>query len=246
MEAELDRLRRLYRESGDGQLLDMSTDFDDLTDEAQLALTEELRRRGLSARRDAISRAGDGLGSTALAEEPAAERSYAFGAGIPGIVPGGEPAVEEALAPGGEVRLGMAALITFFDGLELSRACEALDAAGIAPAIEQLGGDEAVGTTPRHEVWVEAGELDRARAVLRAAMGLFPPPEGEVFGGEGAGDGVVGTFETRAEAEQVKTLLENERIPATLTSEEEDWLVRVAPADQEAALSMLAARLGLG
>ena len=242
MEAELDRLRRLYRETGDEHLLVMSKEMGDLTDDAQLALREELRRRGLSARRDVVA---DGLRDAAVLEEPAEERSYSFGAGIPGIVPGGEPAVEQALEPGGEVRLGMAALITFFDGLELSRACEALDAAGIAPAIEQLGGDEAVGTTPRHEVWVEVGELDRARAVLRAAMGLFPPPEGENFADEGGGDGVVGTFETQAEAQQVKALLENERMPATVTSEDEDWVVRVAPGDQESALSVVAARLGL-
>ncbi len=246
MEAELDRLRRLYRETGDEHLLDMSTDMGDLTDDAQVALTEELRRRGLTARREVTPFAADGTGSAAVIDEPAEERSYAFGAGIPGIVPGGEPAVEQALEPGGEVRLGMAALITFVDGLELARACEALDEAGIAPAIEQLGGDEAVGTTPRHEVWVEAGELERARAVLRAAMGLFPPPEGEDFADDGAGDGVVGTFETHTEAEQVKALLENERIPATVTSEDEEYVVRVAPGDQERALSVVAARLGLG
>jgi hypothetical protein len=183
------------------------------------------------------------------------ERADAFGVGVPGMVPAAGAAVEQALEPGGETRLGLTALVSFYDGMQLSQACEALDAAGISPAVQEIEGDATTGTPSRFEIWVDAQEVERAKAALRARLGLFPlaepvETEGEFAGEEldGEEERVVGDFETPAEAGEVKAMLIAAGIPAETADSEMDegmTAVVVEPPDYERALELVAERLGL-
>ena len=249
MEAEQDRLRRLYAEMGDDHLLNMASQLEDLTTDARMALDAELHRRGLRAHPLAPVRERVD-GKVSVPADDTNERAYAFGAGIPGVVPASGSAVETALEPGGEVRQGMSALVSISDGHELTRACEALEAAGIGFAIEEIAGDASMGTPTRYEIWVDAGQQGLGRAVLQEKLGLFPPAE---MMGEGValpvdGDLVVGEFETAAEAQRVRAMLVEEGFAAKVDGEDADAGVSVVvPArEQESALEVLAARLGLG
>ncbi len=252
MDGELDRLRRLYAAMEDEHVLDLARDMEDLTVDAKLALTDELRRRNL-APPPVAPLASPVLVQSGPAPEPIVEeeRAFGFGVGVPGIFPGGEPAVEQALEPGGEVRSGMVGLISFFDGLELSRACAALEDADISPAIEEIAGDPTIGTSPRMELWVDAADIERSKLILRQKLGLFPLPEVDEAGDQEeipAGDGTVGQFASNAEANEVRALLTQSGFAAIVDAPEdaEDaWLVKVDPAEQEAALALLARHLGV-
>ncbi len=249
MEAEQDRLGRLYAEMGDEHLLDMASEPEDLTTDARMALDAELRRRGLEAHRRTPVR--EGLdGKVSVPADDTNERAYAFGAGIPGVVPASGSAVETALEPGGEVRQGMSALVSLSDGHELTRACEELEAARVGFAIEEIAGDASMGTPSRYEIWVEAGQQGLGRAVLQEKLGLFPPAEvmGDGVALPADGDLVVGEFETAGEAQRVRAMLVEEGFAAKVEGESEGSGVSVVvPArEQENALQVLAARLGLG
>jgi len=243
MDAELDRLRKMYAELGDEALLQLAEDREGLTAAAQTAMGEELRRRGLVLEAPRVeSNAGPVEG---------AERAEGFGVGVPGFFPGAAPAVELALEPGGETRLGMVGLISFFDGIELSRACAALEDAEIEPAIEEVAGDPTIGTAARFEVWVSAADAEAAKLVLRQKMGLFPAAEvdrhdvGEV-GEEPAR--VVAEFESSAEAYEVRDLLLSSGFHARIVKDAEDLqasVVEVGAEEYEGALALLEARLEL-
>ena len=235
----------------------MAGDPESLTAAGQTALAEEMRRRGLKAPALA-DRLDDGSGALPQVQEATAadERADAFGVGIPGMVPAAGAAVEQALEPGGETRMGMTALVSFYDGMQLSQACESLEAAGIAPAVQEIVGDATTGTPSRFEIWVEAKDVERGKSALRFSLGLFPlaesiAAEGELAGVEfdGESERVVGEFETAAEADQVKAMLIAAEIPAETAAgliDEGMTAVVVEPGDYERALELVAARLGLG
>jgi hypothetical protein len=254
---ELDRLRKVYGELGDGELVRMAGDPESLTDAGQVALADELRRRGLNAPAPAESPLDDGSAVLPQVQEAteADERADAFGVGVPGMVPAAGAAVEQALEPGGETMLGLTALVSFYDGMQLSQACEALDAAGISPAVQEIEGDATTGTPSRFEIWVDAQDVERGKAALRLRLGLFPladsiKPEGEFAGEEldGEEERVVGDFETPAEAGEVKAMLIAAGIPAQTADSQMDegmTAVVVEPTDYERALELVAERLGL-
>ncbi len=241
MESEQERLVRLYGELSDEHLQDLAEDPEDLTDEARIALAGEMRRRGFSPepQQDA----------EALATQDAPERAYAFGAGVPGIVPASGPGVEQALEPGGEERQGMVSLASFYDGLELSRACAALEDVDVEPAIEEIAGDASTGTAPRFEVWVDAADVMVSRAILHDRLGLFPVAEEDGNGAaeyetEALEDGeiVVAEFESSAEAEAVKARLSDAGVEArieTVPDSVSTSVVIVPAVDQERALDLL-------
>lgn len=240
MASEFERLQQLYAELGKEHLLDLSTDMGDLTDDAQLALVGELRKRGLSAKK---SEAGT------VVVQPAHEHSYGFGVGIPGIVPGGESAMEHALDPGGSTRLGMTALTSFGDGLELSRACEMLTEADIEPAIEEIAGDETTGTSPRYDVWVSSADVARSRQVLQAKMGLFPVAETDMVAsvqdGDDPGERVVAQLESRAEAESVIAMLRQAGFRPKSEGDADGLSVLVPASEYEGSLNLLTTRMQL-
>lgn len=234
MESERERLGRLYAEMGDEHLRDMAEEPEDLTDDARMALAAEMRRRGFAA-------AGN---ERPVVAEVEPEREQGFGAGIPGVIPTGAAAVEQALEPGGEERRGMARLLAFYDGVELSRACTLLDEAGMDFAIEEIAGDGMSGVPQHFEVWVNTDQQEAARSVLREKMGLFPVAE--VDAGTVENDGVVGVFDTRGEAEEIRGMLVQAGFGARVEEGEGGVTVVVRPEEQERALGVVAERLGLG
>ena len=252
---ELDRLEKVYEELGDAELVRIAGDPSSLTESGQMALTQELQRRGLKV--PAAEKLDDGSAILPQVHEATAadERADAFGVGVPGMVPAAGAAVEQALEPGGETKMGMTALLSFFDGMQLSQACEALESAGISPAVQEIEGDATTGTPSRFEIWVDTKDVERGKAALRVRLGLFPLADAVEMNGDLAGvelDGeeerVVGEFETAAEAGEVKAMLVAAGIPAeTSASEMEEGMtsVVVEPADYERALELVAERLGL-
>jgi hypothetical protein len=240
METEHDRLRKLYSELGNEHLLDLADDQDDLTDEARLALAHELRRRGITQEPPEDQ-------PVELMEEP--ERESGFAPGIPGMFPSSASAVEQALEPAQPDKDGMGALIAFYDGIELSKACTILEDAGMDPVIESIDGDAMSGVPPRFEVWLATEDIEPAKTLLREKMGLFPPREvdGEGYSEEAA-TGLVGVFPTAAEAEKAWSLLAGEGIDATVAQEDEagEWEVMCDPAEQERAVAVIAGAMGLG
>ncbi len=239
---EEQRLGTLYAGFGDEQLMGLARDAGNLTPVALAALTAEAQGRGL--RLPGVTVSEDVLSGHEPVSVTAHNRGDGFGVGVPGFFPGAGPAVEQALEPSGETRAGMTALVTLYDGLELSRACQALAAAGIAPAIEELAGDAVTGSATRYEVWVNAAAVEQGRQVLRAQMGLFP--EGEVEGGDLAeGDGMVGQFDSENEAGEMLKVLADAGIPARLQQESGTWLLSVEPFHHERALDLLAGQFEL-
>jgi hypothetical protein len=252
---ELDRLRNVYRELGDGELVRMAEDPESLTAAGQTALAEEMQRRGLKI--PVHEKLDDGSAILPQVQEATAadERADAFGVGVPGMVPAAGAAMEQALEPGGETRMGMTALVSFYDGTQLSQACAALEETGISPAVQEIEGDATTGTPSRFEIWVDVKDVERGKAALRVRLGLFPlaesvEPEGEFAGQEldGEEERVVGDFETPAEAAEVKAMLIAAGIPAETGDSHMDegmTAVVVEPSDYERALELVAERLGL-
>jgi hypothetical protein len=248
----------MYGELGEDELLRMAGDPESLTEVGLAALAEELHRRGLKAPAS-VEGLDDGSATLPQVQEATAadERSNAFGVGVPGMVPAAGAAVEQALEPGGETLLGLTALVSFHDGTQLSQACEALDAAGIAPAVQEISGDATTGTPSRFEIWVDAQDVERGKAALRARLGLFPiaeaneAPDAELLAE--ATDGIVGQFNTRVEAEEAQSVLLNAGFDARVEgADEESWnddavlMLRVPPADYAQAFAALAEHLQTG
>ena len=237
MEGEQERLERLYRELGDEHLLDLADESGDLTPEAEGVLQRELQRRGLkpaTAEPEAI----------VMTEEP--ERESGFGAGIPGVFPASAAMMEQALEPK-QTREGMSSLISFYDGIELSKACGILEEAGMEPSIEAVDGDAQTGVPPRYEVWLETEDVEEAKSLLRDKMGLFPLAEvdGEA---DVATTGLVGVFQSTADVDQVRELLTEAGIVVTVTPDAEtgEYEVSVPPEEQARALDVVANGMGLG
>ena len=242
MAGEQDRLAGLYGEMGDEHLRDMAEDMDDLTDDARMALTAELRKRGIMAERPDAQ-------TIIPVTEP--ELETGFGASMPGIFPGGASMMEQALEPAepeAKPKDGMSRLLSFYDGIELSKACQILEDGEIEPVIEPIAGDALSGVPPRFEVWLTTNDIEPAKDLLRAKMGLFPAAEvgdGEFV--DQPATGLVGMFESADEAEEVKALLVEDGFEATVTEDEDEglWQVMVAPEDQEKAIAVVAGELGL-
>jgi hypothetical protein len=253
METEQERLQKLYREMGDEHLEDMAEDADDLTDEARLVLVQELRRRGLEPIATRVHQEPVGVRVDAIEPDVEPEREQGFGAGVPGMFPGGAAAMEQALEAPRTRKDGLTTLISFYDGMYLAQACEILEAEGIEPVIEPIAGDALSGVPARFEVWLNQGQIERAKALLRLKMGLFPGAEVEGDDAVDAEvlDGVVGTFETANEAEEARAMLANAGIEGTVSrfvddeSETAMWELAVDPHERERAIAVVAAGMGL-
>ena len=262
METEVARLERLYHEMSDEHLMDLAKDPDSLTGEAHGVLNREMHTRRLhvaSADAARMHRDVEDHAAPEPVQEPELEQG--FTPGIPGLFPSSAAIMEQALEPAGEVVDGRARLISFYDGHELARACETLEAAGIMPEIESVAGDAMSGAPPRFDIWIEAGRLQGAESLLREAMGLFPLAEQEspqvahsasnsiVELGDNDGMLTVAEFESDAEAAQTMRLLNSQGIAARLDEQRADedgmYAVQVRAEDQQRALAAVAAALGV-
>ena len=247
MEGEQERLERMYGELGDEHLRDLQDDRDSLTADGQIALARVLAKRGLAPGPPAEAFAATGETG------PGEELEQGFTPGIPGVIPSGAGAMEQALEHGGARRDGMVRLVTFFDGTDLTRACEALEAEDVDFALEPMERDEQAGAPTSFAIWVEEPDRAEGEDVLRRRMGLFPASEIE-----GAPDVLyddapmtLGEFETKEQAERVKELLAAAGIPGVLHSGEnthgEMWhSVEVKGTELERGLQVVATGLGVG
>ncbi len=235
MDGEQDRLETMYAEMGDEHLQDMYKDRENLTVHGQMALVKVMQAKGL-------------VGVPVLAAGMEATRGrdleQGFTPGFPGVVPDGAQAMETALEHGGERAQGMERLIQFYDGLELSRACAALDEALVDFALGEEDRDALSGAPPSHAIWVAADDVTEAQGVLRGVMGLFPEAE---VGGAAYGDEwmTLGDFDTAAEAEKVRELLAGAEIEAQVNAEEEGYAVEVKGAELDRGLLVVARGLGV-
>ena len=168
MQGEMERLEKMYGELGDEHLRDLADDRDSLTADGQMALARVLAARGMAAgpAKEESLQPLDGV------QGPELEQGFA--PGIPGIVPSGAEAMERALEHGGQRKDGMVSLITFFDGHELTRACDALDAADYDFALEPMERDELSGAPTSFAVWVEEQDRSRRRRSAAREDGAVP------------------------------------------------------------------------
>ena len=249
MATDQGRLEQIYGEMGDEHLLDLADDMDDLTDSGRMALTAELRKRGILP---------EPPSPEAIVLEIQPELEQGFGAGIPGIFPGGAAMMEQALEPAepaADPKHGMSRLISFYDGLELSKACGFLEEAAIEPVIEPIAGDAQSGVPPRFEIWLETADVEPAKTLLRGKMGLFPLAEvdedddGSDAVDAGADELVVAEFDSAADAQAARAVLTEAGIAARIDADDTDSAVSavvVSAEDQERALELLAEKMGLG
>ena len=221
----IDSLAQRYREFTNEQLLSLYRDRHNLTDAAQATLAGELQSRGLT---------GD------------QEQEEGFTAGIPGVFPSGAAVVEQALEPGGQERFGRVNLVSFYDGIELSRACMLLEQAEIALEIESRPGDALSGAGPHFVVWVQPKDREHAESILRARMGLFPLAEVDPARSFTADqDGLVGQFESQPEAQEIAQILLEAGFTPSIRHEDDSYRVEVLPGETESALHVLSSRLEL-
>lgn len=189
MADESQRLDSVYREMTDGQLQELAGRPEDLTRAAREALHAEMARRGMPTARSG----GEQGDPDERVGVPAAAEVIASNLGAWG------PEIE---------------LTTFHDAMDAGRACEVLEDAGIPfhlnDVSERTGfGSFEGGPVVALRVTVLLTDVERARGVLRRAMGLFP--EQEVEEADAALDdgtkSMVGVFATRAEAEEIAGVL---------------------------------------
>lgn len=250
MNAEQDRLARIYRELGDEHLQDLAAEPDDLTDAGRLAVATEMRRRGFDPAPDQQAPKPD----VPIEMTEAHELEQGFSPGIPGMFPSSAAIMEQALEPGGVRKDGMESLVSIYDGLELARACEILEAAEMEPAIHPIGDEEQSQAPTRFEIWLDARDIPAAKTLLRTKMGLFPfaevdptdnAPNSAEEASDLADDLVVGFFESLDEAKRMQKTLLAQGFHATIEEVGEDGAdVLVPTAEHERALAFLASQLG--
>lgn len=200
-------LQARYREMSDGELLDLAASPDELTEVAQQVLRGEMSSRKLKLEapqaHSPIRWASDafvdslpqtGISTSILGSGPALE----------------EPAESETLAAN-ETLLGL-----FYDAIEVGRMCECLEEAAVPFRIEDVSQRRAVSgayDTPPVALNVIVAKTDRERAmaVLRSRMGLFPlqeVAEADALIDDGTLS-QVGFFATHADAEVIASALES-------------------------------------
>jgi hypothetical protein len=246
MASEQERLETMYGEMEDGHLRDLAQDRENLTLDGQIALQKVLERRGLAPKHSERAESG-----AVRAIAPGDELEEGFTPGIPGFFPSTAGQMERALEPSGGRKAGMVDLVSFFDGHELSKACEALEAAGIDLALEPEDRDSLEGAPPSFKVWVDEGERAHAESVLRQKMGLFPLGELDGEPTDSAGMVTLGEFDTEAEAERVAAMLGEQGLACRLDKQMSDGddlpshTVEVRAEDRDRALAIAAAALGI-
>ena len=131
----------------------------------------------------------------------------------------------------------------------MSKACAALDEAGLDFALEEQDRDALSGAPSSTTVWVGEDEVTAAQAVLRRAVGLFPEAEVDGEAAELYGDEpiVLGSFDTAAEAARVSGLLKAAGIASTTEADAEDgvYAVEVKGTHLERGLAVVAAGMGI-
>lgn len=217
-ELDSDVLRRLqeqYGQMSDGELVRLAGRPEELTDLALEVLRGEMTRRRLEP---------------VKAETQAAEPMRP----------------EFGMKP---LAAGMVPLMTFYDAIEAGEAIRNLEQAGLEIDVRDVsdrsgtGGVLYGGPAVSLQVVVRAADRERAMALLREKMGLFPLAEVELDGeepelSEEDGFGVVGMAGSREDAEEIARVVEEagiwHRVRANedgSVENEDAWVVEVKEGD---------------
>jgi hypothetical protein len=232
------RLQERYREMSDGELLEMAASPEDLTDVAQQVLRGEMASRKLKIEpqqaRPERRWASDAFGQSSMAAQP-----------VPAVILGSAPTLDAAPADDSSVGKDESLLGLFYDAIEVGRMCEFLEAAGVPFRIEDVSKPKSglgmYDSPPvALNVIVAKSDRERAMAVLRKEMGLFPlqevaDPDAAVDDGTVS---QVGYFGSRADADAVASALDDAGIWHRLVANEEGsaeaedaWVVEVREVD---------------
>jgi hypothetical protein len=210
----LQRLQSHYGEMADGELLQLAAKPEDLTDAAREVLRGELARRNLKAEApEPLPTISHRWRTQEQAREIRPNES------IPTAILGSAPMLDSAQPEDSRVRPGESLLGRFHDAIEVGRACEFLEQHEVPFHIEDVAqprsGSGAYDSPPvALNLIVEKAYRERAMAILRREMGLFPLQEVEEAD-EAVDDGtvgVLGSFGRRSDAEDVAQVLDKERI----------------------------------
>lgn len=247
-----ERLRKLYGEMSDAELVKLAGHPDDLTDVAQQVLRGEMSRRNLKPEQQVGAVAERRWASDSFAES-------ASGAGssptVAGVMAAG-PVVDEP-QPSDE-HPGESYLLVMHDAIRAGQACEVLEAEEIWFRLEDISAPSAdamyAGPVVALRISVRTADHDRAVSVLRKKMGLFPLPE-VAEPDAVVDDGTlmpVGFFGRREDASVVAAALQQGGIwqrvsenPDGSAESEDRWLVEVREVDLARAGDVVEKELGL-
>ena len=235
----LGRLQQQYREMSDGELLGLAASAGDLTDMAQEVLRGEMTHRNLKLEAAEEAEPVRRWGYEARAE------GHRDVSAISSVVVGGGPSLDFARPGSAEVEPGETVLARFNDAIEVGQAVGYLEAAELAFRMEDVARPRSgLGMYDSPPVAlnliVAKKDRERAMAVLREKMGLFPLQEVEEADAP-EDDGTVatlGTFGLREDADEVARVLEQARLwhrvtanPDGSAGNDDAWLVEVREVD---------------
>ena len=245
-----ERLRALYAQMSDGELLQMGAAPDELTDMAQQVLRGEMARRNLKLEHES------GGGRRWAADSFVDAGSRSGGSSVVAGVMGGTPVMDEPQAS--DEHPGESYLIVFHDAIQAGQACEALEAAEIWFRLEDISAPPADGVYSGPivglRVSVRTGDHNRAVSELRKKLGLFPLPE-VTEPDPVVDDGTVmavGFFGRREDASAVAAALQQAGIwqrisenPDGSAENEDAWLLEVREVDLARAGDVVEKALGM-
>ena len=216
----LQRLQSHYGEMSDGELLAVNPE--DLTDLAVEVLRGERSRRGLKPEVPPEASMGSRWGSRERAQESWPQ------AALPTVMLGSQPTLDMAQPENSGVGAKESLLGSFHDAIEVGRACEFLEANEVPFRIEDVAkprSGSGVYDSPPVALNLIVGKADRERAmaILRQKMGLFPLQEVEEADAA-VDDGTVATlgdFGRREDADGVGRILDDARIWHRITANPE-------------------------
>ena len=220
----LQRLQSHYGEMSDGELLAVNPE--DLTDLAAEVLRGERSRRGLKA--EASPEAVGGRWGFQAREPWSKSAGPVMGHDLPSVIMGSGPTLDMAQPENSGVGAGETLLGRFHDAIEVGRACGFLEANEVGFRIEDVAKPRS-GTgmydSPPVALNLIVGKADRERAmaILRKEMGLFPLQEVEEADAA-VDDGSVATlgdFGRREDADGVGQILDDARIWHRITANPE-------------------------
>jgi hypothetical protein len=241
MESEIwGRLQAHYREMSDEELLQMAAAPGELTDVAQQVLRGEMASRSL--------RLESGAGSTETrrwASDAFEGTSRISGTTVPKAIVGAGPELDSPETESSGAGPGEVSLRTFHDAFEVGRACESLEGNGVPFRLEDVSEEMARTRGDGYaavalNLIVEKSNRERAVAVLRKEMGLFPvqevaEPDAMIDDGTVS---QVGYFGGREDADEIARVLEEAGIwhrvvanPDGAAETEDAWVVEVREVD---------------
>lgn len=238
----LQRLQSHYGQMSDGELLEVAARPEDLTDMAVEVMRGEMARRNLKAESPQV---GDSRSRWQIQDGTRDVRPQsAVPSGIAGVL-GSEPTLDMAQLENSGVGAGETLLGRFHDAIEVGRACDFLEQNEMEFRIEDVAqprsGTGIYDSPPvALNLIVRKADRERAMAILRREMGLFPLQEVEEAD-EAVDDGTLATlgdFGRREDADGVGQILDDARIwhritanPEGSAEEENAWTLEVREVD---------------